>query len=349
MSKVALLFPGQGSQYPGMGKDFYEQYNVARETYELASEVAELDVAALCHEENALLGQTAYTQIAMLTTEIAMLRTAKELGFKADVCAGLSLGEYGALAAAGVMSLPDCFRIIRRRGILMQEACPEGGGMMAVLGLTGRQVEDALGCCNEGPREASGRSKAGLQETPGCCSAGPQGAPERCDEKPQETLKGVYIANYNCPGQIVISGELAALEQAKERLTRAGAKRCIPLKVSGPFHSPMLKAAGEALYQDLKNVELQAPKIPYVTNVDATYVTETTRIKELLARQISESVRWQQSLERMLADGVDIFVEMGPGKTLRGFLRKLAPEAKCLGVETTEELRGVLEELAAQR
>lgn len=307
MSKVAFLFPGQGSQYPGMGKDFFEQFEVARQTYELAGTAAGLDVKTLCFTDNELLNQTEYTQIAMLATEVAMLKCVESLGLKADLCAGLSLGEYGALAAARVMAPVDYFRIVRKRGILMQNAYPTGGGMMAVLGLSGQQVLEVL----------ESRTGAGI----------------------------VGIANYNCPGQIVLSGELTALESVKDAMLKAGAKRCIPLKVSGPFHSALLKEAAQALRKELDGVNLERPRVPYVTNARASFVTDCAEVKDLLARQICGSVYWQQSMERMIESGVDTFVEIGPGKTLRGFLKKIAPEVTCHSIETVEEMKLVLEEL----
>ncbi len=307
MGKTAVIFPGQGSQYPGMGKDFFEEFEVARQTYELAGTAAGLDVKTLCFTENEKLNQTEYTQIAMLATEVAMFEVAESLGLQADAFAGLSLGEYAALAAAGVMAPVDYFRIIRRRGILMQEAYPVGGGMMAVLGLSGDQVEAAIH-----------GSKA-------------------------------EIANYNCPGQIVITGELTAIEEARDELQKAGAKRCIPLNVSGPFHSSLLAESGAALRKELEGVNLENPAIPYVTNVDASYVTDKSRVKDLLARQICSSVRWQQSMERMIADGFDTFVEIGPGKTLKGFLRKIDPSVTCHSIGTVEEMRQVLEQLKQEK
>ena len=320
MGKTAVIFPGQGSQYPGMGKDFFEEFEVARQTYELAGTAAGLDVKTLCFTENEKLNQTEYTQIAMLATEVAMFQVAKSLGLQADASAGLSLGEYGALAAAGVMAPVDYFRIIRRRGILMQEAYPSGGGMMAVLGLSGEQVEAAL---------QAGHAEIACHD----------------DAKSSTKRSIVTIANYNCPGQIVLSGEQAALENARESMMAAGAKRCVPLNVSGPFHSSLLTEAGAALRKELEGVNLEKPAVPYVTNVDASYVTDKVRVKDLLSRQISSSVRWQQSMERMITDGFDTFVEIGPGKTLKGFLRKIDPAVTCHSIGTVEEMHQVLEQL----
>lgn len=298
MSKTAFIFPGQGAQYCGMGKDFYEKYEVAKEVYELAEKATGLDVAALCFEENEQLNITEFTQIAMLTTEVAILKVLEQKGLKADCCAGLSLGEYGALAAARVMELEDLFRLIRSRGIFMQEAYPTGGAMTAVLGLDADTIRKI-------------------------CA---------------DTEGIVSIANDNCPGQIVITGEENAVQAAAAKLQEAGAKRCIPLKVSGPFHSQLLSGAGEKLAKELADVALQDPVIPYLCNVEAAPVTDSSRVKELLAKQVSGTVRWRETMERMLADGVDTFIEIGPGKTLTGFLRKIDREAKVINVEKVEDL-----------
>ncbi len=298
MGKTAFIFPGQGAQYVGMGKDFYERFTVSREMFELAEKAAGLDVVSLCFEENERIHITEYTQIAMLATEVAILKAIEEKGYKPDVTAGLSLGEYGALAAAGVMSPEDIFRIVRKRGIYMQEAVPQGGAMTAVLGL-----------------------------------------PADIIEKICEKIEGsVSIANYNCPGQIVITGEAQAVEKAASQLLDEGAKRCIPLNVSGPFHSPLLAGAGEKLGEELQSAEVNDIGVPYLSNVTGDYVTDKEQVKQLLVRQVSSSVKWQQSVERMLEDGVDTFVEIGPGKTLSGFIRKINKDVKAINIEKVEDL-----------
>ena len=302
MSKVAFVFPGQGAQYVGMGKDFYEQIPVSRKVYTIASEVTGLNLPGLCFKENEQIDITEYTQIAMLATEAAMLAALQEKGVKADVAAGLSLGEYGAILTAGAMSLEDVFRVVRQRGILMQKAVPTGGAMCAVLGMDGEKIAKIC----------------------------------------EETEGIVSVANYNCPGQIVITGEEGAVAAAAEKLKEAGARRCIPLKVSGPFHSEMLKGAGEKLAGVLVDVELKEFSMPYVTNVTADSVTDISEIKELLGRQVYSSVRWQQSVERMIADGVDTFIEIGPGRTLTGFLKKINKNVTGLHIEKVEELEEVV-------
>lgn len=298
MSKTAFIFPGQGSQYVGMGKDFYDTYSEAKEVFALACEASGLDMEKLCFEENENINITEYTQIAMLADEVAILKVLESKGIKADITAGLSLGEYGALAAADVMDLKDLFHIIRKRGIFMQEAYPVGGAMTAVLGLDSEKINEI-------------------------CAA---------------TEGIVTVANYNCPGQIVITGEEKAVAAAAQALSEAGAKRCVPLKVSGPFHSELLKGAGEKLGAELKSIELRNPSIPYISNVNATDVNDKAPIKELLEKQVSNSVCWQQTIEKMIADGVDTFIEIGPGKTLSGFMRKINKDVKCINIDKIEDL-----------
>ena len=295
--KTAWIFPGQGAQKCGMGKDFYEKSTAARQIYDEASRLLGLDMAALCFEENERLDQTEYTQAALVTTCLAMAEALRDDLPAPDVTAGLSLGEYCAIAAAGGMRTEDAVATVRKRGIFMQNAVPDGkGAMSAVLGLTGEQIEAAI---------------AGLE--------------------------GVYIANYNCPGQIVITGFAQGVEKASEVLLKAGAKRVLPLKVSGPFHSPMMKDAGEKLEQVLQEIELSPLRIPYVTNVTAEYVKEIGDTRKLLKEQVASSVRWQQSMERMIADGVTTLIEIGPGRTLSGFLKKISRDAKVINIAAWED------------
>ena len=291
---IAFVFPGQGAQVVGMGKDFYEKSELSKVTYDKASELLGFDMAKICFEENDDINITEYTQAALLTTSVAMLRVLEEKGIHPDVCAGLSLGENCAMVASGVMDFEDAVKAVRHRGILMQEAVPNGiGAMSAVIGLDSQIIADV-------------------------CSK----------------ISDVSVANYNCPGQIVITGKKEAVEKANEELKAAGARKCVMLNVSGPFHSAMLTEAGEKLFDVLKDVELHDFTVPYVTNVTAEYVTVDNKdeIKEMLKKQVSSSVLWIQSVENMMNNGVDTFVEIGPGKTLTGFIKKIA---KAAGKEVT--------------
>lgn len=301
MSKTAFLFPGQGVQKCGMGKDFYENSSQAAKLFEEASEALRLDMKALCFEENDRLDQTEYTQAALVTTYLAMCRELESRGVKPDITAGLSLGEYAAIAAAGAMSDLDAIRLVRKRGMLMQNTVPAGeGAMCAILALDEKKIEEIL-----------------------------------------SEIPDVTIANYNCPGQIVITGKTAAVEMAAARLKEAGARRTLMLNVSGPFHSPMLEPAGAALRQELEQVTFQKLQIPYVTNVNACEITDASEITELLVRQMYSPVRWMQSMEYMLKSGVDTFVEIGPGKTLEGFLKKINRNAQVHHVSCWEDLEQI--------
>lgn len=305
MSRIAFIFPGQGAQYVGMGKDFYEQVSCSKEVFDLAGEVTGLDMKKLCFEPNEEINITEYTQIAMVAAETAMLRALEEQGIVPEVNAGLSLGEYTALIASGALDEKDAFKLVRKRGIYMQEAVPSGGAMTAVIGLDGETI--ARVC--------------------------------------EKTEGQVSVANYNCPGQTVITGEESAVAAAAEMLKASGARRCVPLTVSGPFHSPMLKSAGEKLWEAMKEIEIQDIRIPYVANVTAEYVSKKEDVKLLLKEQVASSVKWQQSVEKMISDGIDTFIEIGPGRTLNGFLRKIDKNARGFNIEKAEDIKKVAEEL----
>lgn len=306
-NKIAFIYPGQGAQKAGMGKDFYENSEIAKAVYDEATELLQIDMKALCFEENDKLDLTEYTQAALVTTCLAMTKVIEEKGLKPDVTAGLSLGEYCAISAAGGMSESDAIKLVRKRGILMQNTVPAGeGAMAAILGMEASAIENEIA-----------------------------------------DIEGVSIANYNCPGQIVITGKAKAVEEAADKLKAAGAKRAVMLNVSGPFHSPMLEKAGEELEKEMEQMDFTELQIPYVTNVTADYVTDISETKELLSKQVASSVRWQESMEKMIAEGVDTFVEIGPGKTLAGFMRKINRDVKMYNIGAWEDVDKVIEELRA--
>ena len=316
MSKRVLMFPGQGSQYIGMGKDFYDNFETAKKVFDKASEIVGFDVAAMCFEENDKLDITEYTQICMITVEAAMLSVLKEKGVKFDVTAGLSLGEYAALIASGAMSMEDAFEVVRNRGVFMQNAVPEGGGMTAVIGLTADVIEKI---CEDVQSAGS-------------------------DEEMNNLPFVVSVANYNNPKQSVITGRKDAVKIAGDKCMEAGALKAVELNVSGPFHSSLLKGAGEKLSTVLDKVTFNDIEIPYLANVNAQYIRDKKDIKELLVKQVSSSVRWQQSLENMIAEGVDEFVEVGPGHTLTGFVKKIDRSLKTVNIETVEDVNNFLGE-----
>jgi len=306
---IAFLFSGQGSQYVGMGKDLYDNSPLAREVFDQADSVLNYALSRLCfsgpQEE---LDRTENTQPAILTASVAACQVLKSNGIFPDVVAGFSLGEYSALVCAEVLDFQEAVVLVRQRGIYMQQAVPEGlGGMAAVLGLETPAVEEVL---------------RDLKDT------------------------GVIgIANYNCPGQIVISGEKAALEAAIPKLLERGAKRVIPLRVSGPFHTLLMEPAAEKLRRDLSRLKLREPKYPIISNVTADYVRDASHLRELLPQQVKSSVLWEMTIRKMIADGVDVFVEIGPGSTLRGFVKKIDKSVKLLNVEDMASLAKTMESI----
>jgi [acyl-carrier-protein] S-malonyltransferase len=311
MSKIAFIFAGQGAQYVGMGKELAENIIVCREVFEEADKALGFEISKVCFEgAKEELDKTENTQPAILTTSIAAFKALEVKGIKPDVVAGLSLGEYSALVCSGVLNFSDAVKLVKKRGKFMQEAVPVGvGTMAAILGLG---AEDVKAACAQA-------SECGIVEP----------------------------ANFNCPGQIVIGGEIEAVKVASDKVKERGGK-VIPLSVSAPFHTSMLKPAAIKLEEELKTVELGGIKVPVVTNVTGDYVKDALEIKQLLKRQVMSSVLWENSVKKMIEDGVDTFVELGPGKVLSGFVKKIDRKVKVVNVEDLKSLEKALEILNSQ-
>jgi [acyl-carrier-protein] S-malonyltransferase len=291
-----------------MGKEIYQKYQEAREIFERADEALGFSISELCFEgpEEELM-KTENTQPAILTVSVALTKVLQKRGIKAEVTAGLSLGEYSSLVLAEALDFEDAARLVKNRGKYMQEVVPQGvGTMAAILGLENEAVEEICRIA----------SQVGIVEP----------------------------ANYNCPGQLVISGEVKAVEKAVELAKEKGAKRAVVLAVSAPFHCSMLKKAGELLEKDLEKIEIKELKIPVISNVTANYVTRE-EVKDLLIKQVSHPVLWEQSVKRMIEDGVDTFVEIGPGKTLTGFVKKIDRTKAAYNFEDEESLLKTLSAL----
>lgn len=306
MGKTAFLFAGQGAQAPGMGKELADNFECANAVFDEASEALGFDIKDMIFNgDQETLMITENTQPTIVTMSIAALRVLEEKGVKPDVVAGLSLGEYSAHVAAGSLKFSDAVKLVRKRGKFMQEEVPVGkGAMAAILALTADQVREA---CKQA-------SEVGI------CTG----------------------ANFNCPGQIVVSGEVAAVERCCEIAKEMGAKRAMRLPVSAPFHCAMLIGAGEKLAKEMENVEVYDMQVPVITNVTADYVASKDDIKGLLKEQVSNSVLWEDSIRRMIADGVDTFIEVGPGKALSGFMKKIDKTVNIYNVEDIASLEKTL-------
>lgn len=313
MRKIAFIFPGQGAQYVGMGKDIVEKYEIAAEIFAKASNAVGYDMKKLCFEgpEEELI-KTENTQPAILTTCIAIAKVLEDKGIKADISAGLSLGEYAALVVSGALFFEDAVALVKKRGRYMQEAVPIGKGTMAaILGMERNMLLQIL------------------------------------EQVQSEGI--VEAANFNSPGQIVISGEVKAVEKACEAAKEAGALKAVLLPVSAPFHCSMLIPAGEKLAGDLDKITINELHIPVIANVNADYYQNKCQVKELLIKQVSHSVLWEDTMLRMLGDGVNTFIEIGPGKSLNQFLKKILKKSKqnaeVYSIEDGESLETVLKNL----
>lgn len=313
--KVAFIFSGQGSQYIGMGKELYDTFPECKKIYDKANEVLGFDLKGLIFNgDKDELSITENTQPAILTTSIAILQAIKEKGINPEIVAGLSLGEYSALVASEALSFESAVSLVKKRGRFMQEAVPQGiGSMAAVIGLPENKINDVLEIASE---------------------------------------KGIVeIANYNTNNQIVIGGEKAAVDFASELLKEAGSRRVIPLNVSGPFHTSLLNEASIKLEKELSNIEFNEPNIKVITNVTADYISNKDQIKDLLKEQVKSSVKWSKTIEKMIDEGIDTFIEIGPLKTLSGFVREISKDknvkVNIFNIEDIKSLNKTLEGMEA--
>lgn len=311
MGKIAFIFAGQGAQYVGMGRELAENIDICKEVFEEADKALGFEVSNFCfYGTKEDLDKTENTQPAILTTSIAALKALEIKGIKPDITAGLSLGEYSALVCSGVLKFTDAVKLVKKRGKFMQEAVPVGvGTMAAVLGLDAETVREI------------------------CSESGEIGI--------------VEPANFNCPGQIVIGGEIEAVNLASEKAKERGA-RVMPLAVSAPFHTSILKPAAMKLEEELANVKLGSINVPVITNVTGNYVREVENVKELLKKQVMNSVLWETTIRKMIEDGVDTFIEIGPGKVLSGFVKKIDRKVTVTNVEDMKSLEKTIEILNSQ-
>ena len=306
--KIGFLFPGQGAQNIGMGKDLYEEYESVRKIYELAKKETGIDVAKITFEgPEEELNQTKNTQICIITMSLAILDLLKKAGIEAEFSAGLSLGEYAALNYAEAINTEDTFKIIQKRGEYMQNLAPKGDwAMAAVLGVSDEAVEEIC----------------------------------------KKVKNGFAVpANYNCPGQVAVSGDRKGIEEMTQIAKEEGAKRVIELKTSGPFHTEKLKMAAEALRKELDNIEIKQPKCIVVKNLDAKPYAENDDMKEILAKHVMSPVRFSNSIQFMLDNGVDTFIEIGPGKVLTSLVKKISKEVSCINISDVNSLKTAIDNL----
>lgn len=309
--KTVFMFSGQGSQYAGMGKELYENYETAKKVFDTADEVLGYSISRICFEDEQMLGQTEFAQPAILTMSIAAMKVLKEHGIRADMTAGLSLGEYSAYVASGAMKFEEAVALVQKRGKFMAEAVPSGqGAMYAVIGLDTELVEQA---CEQAEKSGNGL---------------------------------VIPANYNCPGQTVIAGTAQAAQEAAEIAREMGAKMAVKLKVSGPFHTPLLEPAAKRLSPELQKLEIGEMEIPVYTNVDASVVASSQEIVPILEKQIVSPVRFEDIVRNMNAAGADTYIELGPGKSLCGFVKRTLKGMTILNVEDQKSLEKTLSKLA---